>query len=84
MDLSHQIRERIQEHWQASERADAETEHEIYSEGAILDYPQSGERFSGRSRHTDAKDRPPGGPALLRSPDLWRWSDLGIRVHHQL
>ncbi len=50
MDLSHQIRERIQEHWQASERADAETEHEIYSEGAILDYPQSGERFSGRSR----------------------------------
>ena len=51
MDLSDEIRKRIEEHRQASERGDAvETEHEIYSEGAILDYPQSGERFRGRRR----------------------------------
>jgi SnoaL-like domain len=45
-----EIRARIQEHWEASERGDAETEHAIYATDAILDYPQSGERFTGRSK----------------------------------
>jgi SnoaL-like domain len=40
----------IVQHWQASERGDIETEHAIYADDAILDYPQSGERFRGRSR----------------------------------
>ena len=44
------IRARIQEHWEASEDGDGVTEHAIYADGAILDYPQSGERFRGRSR----------------------------------
>jgi hypothetical protein len=44
------VRARIQEHWEASERGDVETEHAIYAEGAVLDYPQSGERFRGRSK----------------------------------
>jgi SnoaL-like domain len=44
------IRARIQEHWEASERGDIDTEHAIYADDAILDYPQSGERFRGRSR----------------------------------
>src|ERR1700709_426024 len=44
-----QIRARIQEHWEASERGDVDLEHAIYAEDAILDYPQSGERFRGRS-----------------------------------
>jgi hypothetical protein len=43
------IRARIQEHWEASERGDATLEHAIYAADAILDYPQSGERFRGRS-----------------------------------
>jgi hypothetical protein len=43
------IRARIVQHWQASERGDADAEHAIYAKDAILDYPQSGERFSGRS-----------------------------------
>ena len=38
----------IEEHWQASERGDIEAEHVIYAAEAILDYPQSGERFRGR------------------------------------
>ncbi len=44
------IRARIQQHWEASERGDVGAEHAIYAEDAILDYPQSGERFRGRSR----------------------------------
>jgi hypothetical protein len=42
------IRAAIEEHWRASESGDSDTEHAIYSDGAILDYPQSGERFRGR------------------------------------
>jgi len=44
------IRARIQQHWEASERGDIEAEHAIYAADAVLDYPQSGERFRGRSR----------------------------------
>jgi hypothetical protein len=44
------IRARLREHWEASERGDLDAEHAIYAADAILDYPQSGERFSGRSR----------------------------------
>jgi len=44
------IRARLEQHWDASERGDADTEHAIYAEDAILDYPQSGERFRGRDR----------------------------------
>ena len=43
-------RARIEEHWAASESGDIDTEHAIYADDAILDYPQSGERFRGRSR----------------------------------
>jgi hypothetical protein len=41
---------RIREHWEASESGDSDTEHAIYAVDAILDYPQSGERFRGRSK----------------------------------
>ena len=43
-------RARIAEHWTASESGDSETEHAIYAVDGILDYPQSGERFLGRSK----------------------------------
>src|SRR3954469_14884061 len=39
----------LEEHWQASEQGRTEAEHAIYAEDAILDYPQSGERFRGRA-----------------------------------
>jgi len=42
------MRALIVRHWQASEEGDAEAEHAIYAPDAILDYPQSGERFRGR------------------------------------
>jgi SnoaL-like domain len=48
-DRDADIRARVQEHWDASERGDIDAEHAIYAADAILDYPQSGERFRGRS-----------------------------------
>src|ERR1700722_16431748 len=66
----------IEEHWQASERGDNELEHAIYSAAAILDYPQSGERFRGRQKISEQRG---GHPAdrhftvlrILGAGDLW-------------
>jgi hypothetical protein len=44
MDHDAKTRARIEQHWQAPESGDVDTEHAIYAEDAILDYPQSGER----------------------------------------
>jgi hypothetical protein len=52
MDPDSRTKAAIEEHWQASERGDVEAEHAIYSVDAILDYPQSGERFRGRATIT--------------------------------
>ncbi|MFJ2865900.1 nuclear transport factor 2 family protein [Kitasatospora sp. NPDC087314] len=49
MDADSRTRTAIEEHWLASERGDTEAEHAIYAPDAILDYPQSGERFRGRA-----------------------------------
>jgi hypothetical protein len=76
MDTDAQTKAAIEEHWRASESGDSKTEHAIYAEDAILDYPQSGERF--RSRATIAAQRG-GHPAerhftVLRisgGGDLW-------------
>jgi hypothetical protein len=50
IDREADIRARIQEHWAASESGDIDVEHAIYAADAILDYPQSGERFRGRAK----------------------------------
>jgi hypothetical protein len=50
IDREADIRARIQEHWEASESGDIDVEHAIYAADAILDYPQSGERFRGRAK----------------------------------
>ena len=49
-DRDARTRARIEQHWKASERGDSDTEHAIYAEDAVLDYPQSGERFRSRSK----------------------------------
>jgi len=43
-----QIRAALDQHWAASDAGDFETEHRIYQEDAVLEYPQSGERIRGR------------------------------------
>jgi ketosteroid isomerase-like protein len=70
------VRAAIEEHWRASEAGDVEGEHAIYAEEALLEYPQSGERFRGRA--TIATQRG-GHPAerhftvrrIIGHGDLW-------------
>jgi hypothetical protein len=50
MDRDARTRTLIEEHWKASDRGDVDTEHAIYAADAILEYPQSGERFIGRAK----------------------------------
>jgi hypothetical protein len=50
MDRDASTRARLEEHWKASDRGETDTEHAIYAGDAILDYPQSGERFRGRTK----------------------------------
>jgi SnoaL-like domain len=76
IDREADIRARVQQHWEASESGDIEAEHAIYAADAILDYPQSGERFRGRSKIQAQRG---GHPAerhftvrrILGSGDLW-------------
>ena len=42
------IRAALDQHWAASDANDFETEHRIYHDDAVLEYPQSGERIRGR------------------------------------
>lgn len=44
-----QIRAALAQHWAASDANDFVTEHLIYHEDAVLEYPQSGELTRGRS-----------------------------------
>ena len=43
-----EIRAALDRHWAASDANDFETEHSIYRDDAVLEYPQSGERIRGR------------------------------------
>jgi ketosteroid isomerase-like protein len=42
------VRAALDQHWAASDSGDFETEHAIYHEDAVLEYPQSRERIRGR------------------------------------
>jgi SnoaL-like domain len=44
-----EIRAALDQHWAASDASDFATEHSIYLEDAVLEYPQSGERIRGRA-----------------------------------
>jgi len=76
MDFDSGTKTAVEEHWRASERGDIDAEHAIYALDAILDYPQSGERFRGRQAISAQRG---GHPAnrhfdVLRitgSGDLW-------------
>ena len=73
MDGDAQVMARIMEHWRASEQGDNMAEHAIYAADAILDYPQSGERFRGRE--TIAAQR--GGHPADRHFTVFRISGNG-------
>ena len=66
----------IEQHWDASERGDSEVEHAIYSADAVLDYPQSGERFLGRDTISAQRGAHPANRhftvlRIIGGGDLW-------------
>jgi hypothetical protein len=76
MDGDAQVRARIMEHWRASNQGNSTAEHAIYAENAILDYPQSSERFRGRAaiaaqRGGHPADRRFTVQRILGHGDLW-------------
>jgi hypothetical protein len=69
-------RRAIEQHWLASEAGDVELEHRLYAEDAVLDYPQSGERFVGRSviaeqRSSHPADRHFAVRGVLGAGSVW-------------
>jgi hypothetical protein len=70
------IRAALDQHWAASDANDFETEHHIYREDAVLEYPQSGERIRGRRNIQDQRATQPSKKRfsirrILGSGDLW-------------
>ena len=70
-------REALEKHWRASAAGDADSEHEIYEDDAVCDYPQSGERIVGRRNLQALRSHHPGKPAgfnvkrILGTGNLW-------------
>jgi ketosteroid isomerase-like protein len=71
-----EIRAALDQHWAASDASDFETEHLIYHEDAVLDYPQSGERTRGRHNIQAQRSSQPNKKRftvrrIIGSGDLW-------------
>jgi len=72
-----QIRAALDKHWQASASGDLDTEHEIYADDSICDYPQSGERILGPKNLKALRGHHPGKPSgfkikrIVGSGNLW-------------
>ena len=71
-----EIRAALDQHWAASDANDFETEHRIYHEDAVLDYPQSGERTRGRSNIQNQRASQPSNKRftvrrIIGGGDLW-------------
>jgi ketosteroid isomerase-like protein len=70
------IRAALDQHWAASDANDFQTEHLIYHEDAVLDYPQSGERTRGRRNIQNQRASQPSKKRftvrrIIGSGDLW-------------
>jgi len=66
----------LDRHWAASDANDFDTEHEIYRDDAVLDYPQSGERIRGRrnilaSRVAQPSEKRFAVRRIVGRGDLW-------------
>ena len=71
-----EIRAALDQHWAASDANDFETEHSIYLDDAVLEYPQSGERTRGRHNIQDQRASQPNKKRftiqrIIGSGDLW-------------
>lgn len=71
-----EIRAALDQHWSASDANDFETEHSIYHEDAVLEYPQSGERIRGRGNIQITRAKQPSEKRftvrrIVGGGDLW-------------
>ena len=71
-----EIRVALDQHWAASDANDFETEHRIYHEDAVLEYPQSGERTRGRRNIQNQRASQPSKKRfavrrIIGGGDLW-------------
>ena len=72
-----EIRAALERHWSASAAGDQAAENEIYADGAVCEYPQSGERIVGRQNLQALRSHHPGKPSgfrvirILGSGNLW-------------
>jgi hypothetical protein len=71
-----EIRGALDQHWAASDANDFVTEHLIYHEDAVLDYPQSGERTRGRRNIQGQRSSQPNKKRftvrrIIGGGDLW-------------
>ena len=53
------VRDALLRHWAASDANDFDTEHRIYRDDAVLEYPQSGERIRGRHNIQASREAQP-------------------------
>ncbi|HEX4368351.1 MAG TPA: nuclear transport factor 2 family protein [Rhodopila sp.] len=70
------IRQALNRHWAASDTNDFETEHDIYREDALLEYPQSGEHIRGRQNIQASRTAQPNAKRftvrrIVGTGDLW-------------
>ena len=70
------LRADIERHWDASQAGDEAAEHAIYADDAVLEYPQSGERFRGRRNIQGQRGHHPARREFVvrcvrGSGDLW-------------
>jgi hypothetical protein len=70
------LRDALERHWAASDANDFATEHQIYRDDAMLDYPQSGERIRGRQSIQASRVAQPSKKRftvrrMLGGGDLW-------------
>jgi hypothetical protein len=70
------IRAALDRHWAASDANDFETEHDIYHDDAVLEYPQSGERIRGRRNIQASRTAQPNKKRftvrrIVGAGDLW-------------
>ena len=71
-----EIRHALDRHWASSDADDFEEEHQIYRDDAVLEYPQSGERISGRRNIQASRTAQPNKKRfavrrIVGSGDLW-------------
>jgi ketosteroid isomerase-like protein len=71
-----EIRAALDRHWAASDADDFDTEHDIYLEDALLEYPQSGERIRGRRNIQITRAKQPSKKRfavrrIIGGGDLW-------------